>query len=215
MEQEKRVLKLWHEAFNDLSSIDKFKLFIRASSCPDPKQHRDQQSGEWKAKHATLHALDPDVEPKEKVVDAKMPKFSKYKYCSIGKAVVEGCHNENMNMNEKQSVLKMLIGKMTDKTSRTTVGVSRGKLIDFKKNGVKKTGGVTKQSEKKRRVVNISDDDLKETLGTMSSESCRFLADKTKLKTVASHNKYSAVPPDPRNPKTRKKTWNINHYNGI
>ena len=52
-------------------------------------------------------------------------------------------------MNDKQNIVKLLIGSVTDATARASVGVSRNKLVDIKKNGVKKTGEVTKNPIRK------------------------------------------------------------------
>ena len=62
-----------------------------------------------------------------------------------GKAIVEGCNSGKTTMNDKQHILSLLLGNVTDTTARTSVGISRNTLVDIKKNGIKKTGGVTKK----------------------------------------------------------------------
>ena len=85
----------------------------------------------------------------------------------------------------KNNIVKMLMGKIPDYTLHKSVKTSRDKVERAKKFGIKKTGQVTKKSDRQERVVNISDNDLKSVLETVSTDSCRFLADKRVLKTVA------------------------------
>ena len=51
------------------------------------------------------------------------------------KTVVQGCHKADAKMNDKATVLSMLIDSVTDETAHTSVGVSKHKVQDMKKKG--------------------------------------------------------------------------------
>ena len=102
-ETEKEVLKYWHEAFKNLTATEQFKLFIKGSTSIDPKQFRDACSGSWKSKDDTLLDLKPDIELAAPAVETKLPKISKAKLETIGKAVVAGCHEKNVIPSDKKT----------------------------------------------------------------------------------------------------------------
>ena len=124
-EQERRVLKFWHEAFSKLSMLDKFKLFIKGQTAIDPKQHREDFSGQWKSKDETLDAIGGGAEKVVRKVVENLPKNSKTKLEKIGQAIVEGCHK--VNVAEKQNILQMLMGAIPDKTLQPATAISRTK----------------------------------------------------------------------------------------
>ena len=76
-DQEQRVLKLWHQAFKELSMEDQFKYFIKGSTSPALQRVRDP-AGEFipeSERHAEIH---PDAAPAAPIVDvAKIPRLSK------------------------------------------------------------------------------------------------------------------------------------------
>ena len=88
-------MKYWHEAFKNLAATEQFQLFIKGFTSIDPKQFRDKYSGSWRSKDDTLLDLKPDIELAAPAVEIKLPKISKAKFETIGKAVVAGCHEKN------------------------------------------------------------------------------------------------------------------------
>ena len=160
-------------------------LFVRGTSTTDLKQHRDNYSGSWKTKNETLADLLVEHEPKAPAADLKLPKISKPKLAKIGQAILEGCHNQDLKGNDKTNILNMLLGKVPQATIQQACSVGQKLTEKVKKHGVIKTGQVTKKNNKKRRIRNISDKDLKQVLETISTPSCRVKADKSVLKTVA------------------------------
>ena len=194
LEQEKRVLKLWNKAFDELSFVDKFRYYIRGKTDHDPGQLRDS-SGEWTSKANTLNAIDPEAKPMKPVLEKiPIPRLQKKSYEQIGKAIVHGCHATGTKPQDKNHILNMLVGNVLGTTIQTATCTSKRKVRAIKAHGIKKTGEVTKKSDKLRRVVKISDGELTEALDTLSVDSCRFLAGKRGLKTVAPPIKISTHP---------------------
>ena len=106
-----------------MPAIEQFRYYILGSTSAECNITRDRW-GNYQSKETSLINIDDDdvPPPLEDVGDAKpVPSLSARKLQMIGKAVMEGCHKPGASVDSKNSVLQLLVGKVTGTTAGTCV----------------------------------------------------------------------------------------------
>ena len=176
-----KVDELWHAGWNKLTFEEQFRFHLQAAGHVKPLIHRD--AGKFCDGTTIFDVTEVDM-PCPVGDETTTPFVKKSQLAQIGKAIVETMHSKETSATKKASVLSLLVGKVPDHVASKATNTGRRRMQTLKTKGPVKTRVLKKDI--KRRVRNISDKQIIESLAEDTSDSCRFTSDGTQLGTVSS-----------------------------